>query len=58
MEKEHNQQVLIKTADGMRVKVHKFGERPKTATKDATLDRISDIMGGEVKNDDGGYDPF
>ena len=58
MEKEHNQQVLIKAADGMGVKVHKFGERPKTATKDATLDRISDIMGGEVKNDDGGYDPF
>jgi DNA polymerase III subunit gamma/tau len=58
MGKEYNQQVLIKAADGMRVKVHKFGERPKTVTKDATLDKISDIMGGEVKNDDGGYDPF
>ena len=58
MGKEYNQQVLIKAADGMGIKVHKFGERPKTVTKDATLDKISDIMGGEVKNDDGGYDPF
>ncbi len=56
--KERNQQVLIEAANGMGIKVHKINERPKSATKDATLDKFSDIMGGEVKNDDGGYDPF
>ena len=56
--KERNQQILIKAADGAGIKIHKLNERPKSTTKDATLDKISDIMGGEVKNDDGGYDPF
>lgn len=54
---ENNKKILIQVAGGLKVFVHEVGERPKNAEKDALLMKISDIMGGEVRND-GGENPF
>ena len=55
--KKYNHNLLIDNADGLKVEIHEAGEHPESAAKDETLDKISAIMGGEVKND-GGYSPF
>ncbi len=54
----NNKKLLVQNAGGVEIKVHQAGEHPESAPKDETLSRLSDIMGGEVRNDNGGYDPF
>ncbi len=55
--REANKKILIEAADGYRVQIHEINEKPGNAKEDGLLSRISDIMGGEVKND-GGNNPF
>ena len=57
MNSNNNKKILVDNAIGFKIELHPAGEHPKSAAKDETLDKISAIMGGEVKND-GGYDPF
>ncbi|MDO5452090.1 MAG: DNA polymerase III subunit gamma/tau [Candidatus Saccharibacteria bacterium] len=54
----NNQRILLSVAKGMKIEIHEAGEHPDSASKDETLLKISDIMGGEVKHDHGGNDPF
>lgn len=53
---ENNKRILSDAAGGMRIEVHEIGENPNVK-KDALISKISDIMGGEVENDEGG-NPF
>ena len=55
---KNNQRILMRVAEGTKIEIHEAGEHPDSVPKDETLMRISDIMGGEVKNDHGGNDPF
>ena len=58
LEKPNNKKILVNTVGDLKIEIHTEKERPKSATKDATLSKISDIMGGEVLNDNGGNSPF
>ncbi len=55
---ENNKNILITEAAGLKVEIRGVGEHPVSAKKDAMITKISAIMGGEVLNDNGGYDPF
>ncbi|MBR3131928.1 DNA polymerase III subunit gamma/tau [Candidatus Saccharibacteria bacterium] len=55
--RDNNKKILIDAGGGVKITIHEIGETPRQMKKDETLDRISDIMGGEVKNDGGGS-PF
>ncbi|MBR3248846.1 DNA polymerase III subunit gamma/tau [Candidatus Saccharibacteria bacterium] len=57
LESKNNKRILLNVAENIQIEIHEAGEHPELAAKDETLSKISDIMGGEVKND-GGYDPF
>ena len=57
LESKNNQRILINNVGELSVKIHAVGEHPKSVKKDATLVKISDIMGGEVAYD-GGDNPF
>ena len=54
---KNNKPILVNMAGNVKIVIHEAGEHPKSAVKDDTLSKISDIMGGEVFND-GGNDPF
>lgn len=54
LSRENNLRVLTGVANGFKIEI---GEVEKNKTKDETLARFSDIMGGEVIND-GGKSPF
>ncbi len=56
MTKDHNKATILSAA-GLKVIIHAHTDNPQNVKKDATLAKISDIMGGEVKND-GGNNPF
>ncbi|MBQ6375914.1 DNA polymerase III subunit gamma/tau [Candidatus Saccharibacteria bacterium] len=56
LSRDNNRKILMQAADGMAVKVHEPGENPNLK-KDALISKMSDIMGGEVRNDTGG-NPF
>ena len=58
LKSKNNQQILLNNVGGLKVTVHSPGEHPKSAVKDAVLDKISGIMGGEVISENGGYSPF
>lgn len=55
---KNNKNVLAKIGAGLKIEIHNEGEHPASAKKDAMIEKISDIMGGEVINDNGGDDPF
>lgn len=57
LSRENNKRILTGVAKDWEVVIHEAGESPEEKIKDKTLARISDIMGGEVKND-GGRVPF
>ena len=57
LSRDNNKRVLAEAAGDIKIEIHEVGEKPKGAAKDEILDRISDIMGGEVQND-GGRNPF
>ena len=51
----NNLAVMKKILTNINITIHKYGD--KKPTKDEIINKISDIMGGEVKND-GGETPF
>ena len=55
---KNNKNVLAEIGAGLKIEIHNEGEHPASAKKDAMIEKISDIMGGEVINDNGGNDPF
>ena len=56
LSKDAHKKILIDAADGLKVVIHDYNEY-KNINKDDVISKMSDIMGGEVKND-GGDDPF
>ncbi|MBR2998214.1 DNA polymerase III subunit gamma/tau [Candidatus Saccharibacteria bacterium] len=52
-----NNLFVLKRESNLNIVVHSHEEKPKNYKKDAVLSKLSDIMGGEVKND-GGENPF
>ncbi len=58
LSRDNNKQVLLKAAGGaVKIVIHDEDETPNNLKKDELTAKISDIMGGEVKNDAGG-NPF
>ena len=58
LSRDNNKRLLSEAAGGnIKITIHEFGETPSQVPKDDVLDKISDIMGGEVRNDGGG-NPF
>ncbi len=55
--RDNNRRILIDTAGSVKITIHEADETPVEKKKDETLNKISDIMGGEVINDGGGS-PF
>lgn len=54
LERDNNRKILIDNGNGIKIQILM---NEQDAPKDETLAKISDIMGGEVKND-GGENPF
>ena len=57
LSKDNNKKILDEAAGGVKIEIHNEDEKPTSYVKDEMLTKISDIMGGEVKND-GGENPF
>ena len=57
LSRENNKRILVEAAGGVKITIHDAGEQVSGAPSDETISKISDIMGGEVK-DDGGGNPF
>ena len=57
LSRENNKRILVEASGGVKITIHEVGDIPNGAQKDELLDKFSDIMGGEVKNDAGG-NPF
>lgn len=61
LSKDKNRQILTSEAHGLKIQIHEVDEKPMSAAKNTKISdmeaKISDIMGGEVK-EDGGKDPF
>lgn len=58
LSRDNNKKILIDAAGGsVKIIIHEENEVPSNVKKDETLERLSDIMGGEVRNDGGG-NPF
>ncbi len=56
--RENNKKILQSALPvGVKITIHEVTDSPSDAKNDATLSRLSDIMGGEVLNDGGG-NPF
>ncbi|MBO4813265.1 DNA polymerase III subunit gamma/tau [Candidatus Saccharibacteria bacterium] len=56
--RENNKKILQEAAGvGVKITIHDVTDSPNDTKNDATLSRLSDIMGGEVLNDRGG-NPF
>ncbi len=56
LESKNNKKILEDTFGG-KVTIAELGKKPTNYVKDTFVDKISDIMGGEVKKD-GGENPF
>lgn len=56
LSRDNNKKILVEAAGGIKIVIKDPGENPN-AEKDELISRISDIMGGEVRNDGGGS-PF
>ena len=58
LSRENNKRILIQALGGnVKITIHEIGDLPNEKNGNTILDKISDIMGGEVKNDGGG-NPF
>ena len=57
LSRDNNKRILSEAAHGVKIEIHEIDEKPATHAKDEMLSKISDIMGGEVRNDGGG-NPF
>ena len=58
LSRDNNKKILLDAAgENVKITIHDENDKPSNMKKDAVLDQISDIMGGEVQNDRGG-NPF
>ncbi|MBR3329142.1 DNA polymerase III subunit gamma/tau [Candidatus Saccharibacteria bacterium] len=58
LSRENNKRILTQALGGnVKITIHEIGDLPNEKNGNTILDKISDIMGGEVKNDGGG-NPF
>ena len=58
LSRDNNKKILLDVAgENVKITIHSENDKPSTAKKDSVAEKISDIMGGEVQNDDGG-NPF
>ena len=57
LSRDNNKRILSEAAKGVKIEIHEIDEKPAAHAKDEMLSKISDIMGGEVRNDRGG-NPF
>jgi hypothetical protein len=58
LSRENNKKILYKALnDDVKITIHNYEDTPEDEQTDDVLTKISDIMGGEVKNDGGG-NPF
>ena len=58
LSRDNNKKILLRAAgENVKITIHDENDKPSNVKKDAVAERISDIMGGEVKNDGGG-NPF
>ena len=58
LSRDNNKKILLDAAgENVKITIHDENDKPSNVKKDAVLDQISDIMGGEVQNDRGG-NPF
>ena len=57
LSRESNKRILSNAANGVKITIHDVDEYPDSAKNDEVLAKFSDIMGGEVRNDEGG-NPF
>ena len=55
--RDNNKKFLIQAAGNVKITIHDENDTPSNFKKDETLAKLSDIMGGEVRNDRGGS-PF
>lgn len=59
LSRDNNKKTLIEAAGGVKITIHEAGDTPDSDKKDETLQRISDIMGGEVGEvENNGGNPF
>ena len=57
LSRDNNKQILTQASGGVKITIAEQGASPASAKNDGLISKISDIMGGEVKND-GGDNPF
>ena len=57
LSRESNKRILSNAANGVKITIHDVDEYPDNTKNDEVLAKFSDIMGGEVRNDEGG-NPF
>ncbi|MBR2766562.1 DNA polymerase III subunit gamma/tau [Candidatus Saccharibacteria bacterium] len=58
LSRDNNKKILVDAVgENVKITMHNENDKPSNTKKDAVLDQISDIMGGEVQNDRGG-NPF
>lgn len=57
LSRDNNRAILSQALPGNKIIVHEVNEQPRHTETDATINKLSDIMGGEVRNDIGG-NPF
>lgn len=58
LSRDNNKHILSQAAPGVKITIHDTGETPQNQTKNETLSKISDIMGGGEVIHDGGESPF
>ena len=54
----NNNKKILDDVGGVKITICNKDEQPENTTKDALISKISDIMGGEVRNDGEGGNPF
>ena len=58
LSRDGNKKILASAGEGVKITIGEVGDAPKDEAKDEVLSKISAIMGGEVKNDGSGGNPF
>ncbi|MBR3052174.1 DNA polymerase III subunit gamma/tau [Candidatus Saccharibacteria bacterium] len=57
LSRDNNKRILTSAGGGVKITIREAGKTPSGTESDATLSKLSAIMGGEVRND-GGTNPF
>ena len=58
LSRDSNKHILSDAAPGVKITIHDIDETPQNQSKNETLSKISDIMGGGEVIHDGGENPF